>query len=106
MSKLIDGLLLLLAVGMLAVVFYVIPDRKTRLFNEFYKDIKIGKKVKVSSGFYEGCEAEFVAWTKDDNQNVAYHIMVSCLLGDFPRHVPMKLTPQEAKELKVKGLLE
>ncbi|NBO99772.1 MAG: hypothetical protein EBU90_06550 [Proteobacteria bacterium] len=106
MRQLLDWLMLVLVVVLIGGVLYIVPDRKNKLFNEFYKDIKMGTKAKIVSGFYEGCEAQFVAWTKDDNQNVAYHVTVSCILEDFPRHVPIKLTPQEAKELKVKGLLE
>lgn len=106
MSKVFDWFMLLALTGLIVGIFNVVPSRRSRLFNEFYGDIKIGQKVKIVSGFYEGCEAEFVAWTKDDNGNIAYHIIASCVLKDYPRHVPMKLTPQEAKELKAKGLLE
>lgn len=106
MSKLFDSLMVLLSIGLIVGLFYVVPNKRNRLFNEFYGNIKIGQKAKVTSGFYEGCEAEFMAWTKDDNGSVAYHIIVNCLLTDYPRHVPMKLTQQEAKELKSSGLLE
>lgn len=106
MGKILDVFLLLLCSSVLVAAFYVIPKKKENDFNNGLKDIKIGTKSKVVSGFYEGCEAQFVAWTKDDAEKIAYHIMVVCALEDYSRHVPMKLSQQEAKQLKQKGLLE
>lgn len=110
-EKIFDALFLVFILSA-SFLLYLYSDKIKSRVGQKTLNIKIGHKVSILEGFYEGCEAGFNAWTRGDDYKEYYHIMVSCSLNEGTEsikrfyNVPMKLTEEEAKRLVLNGKLQ